>query len=482
MANELRDKVASSLKWKYIERFSSMTANLFISIIIARRLGPEAVGLVAILNVFINISNVFIQQGFSMSLIQKKDVDETHYSSVFWISLFISAFLYLFVFLGAPYVANFYKNNVLTNMLRVLAIQLFFGPFTSVQNAIISRKFMFKESFVSNIVATFLSGIVGIFLAYSGAGAWALIAQVVVSIFITNLILIVKLKWIPKIAFSLKKIKELFSFGSKILVSSLIDEVYKEIYTLIIGKKYSSKTLGYYNKGKQFPTMLVISIDSSIQPIMLPTYAKYKDDIQTVKRMLRRTIKICAYIVFPILAGLAAVAKPLVDFLLTDQWAGCVPFMQIYCLALCVHPINIANTQAINALGRSDIMLKVNIIKKLFGIVVLLLTMPFGVFAIAWGMVLSNIVFMIINVIPNKKLLNYGVGEQIIDILPSFIMAVIMMVITMCWNFINIHSGIMIVLQIATGIVWYLLESIITQNESFLYLINFAKEKYRKRR
>ncbi|MBP3339451.1 MAG: lipopolysaccharide biosynthesis protein [Lachnospiraceae bacterium] len=478
MANELRDKVASSLKWKYIERFSSAAANLLISVLIARELGPEAVGLVAILNVFINISNVFIQQGFSMALIQKKDVDETHYSSVFWVSLLVSAILYLLVFLGAPFVAKFYKNEVLSNMLRVLAIQLFFGPFTSVQNAIVARKFMFKESFLSNVIATVISGIIGIALAYSGAGAWALIAQVVVSILIANLVLIIKLKWLPKIMFSLNRIKELFSFGSKVLISSLIDEVYKEIYTLIIGKKYSSETLGYYNKGKQFPTMLVISIDSSIQPIMLPAYAKYKDDIPTVKRMLRRTIKMCAYIVFPLLAGLAAVAKPMVNFLLTDQWTQSVPFMQIYCLALCVHPIIMANTQAINALGRSDIILKINIIKKLFGLFVLLLTMPFGVYAIAWGMVLSNMIFMIINVIPNKKLLNYGIGEQIMDILPNFLMAIIMMLVTMCWELLNIPDIFVIILQILTGIVLYLLESIITKNESFHYLCNFIKEKH----
>ena len=277
----------------------------------------------------------------------------------------------------------------------------------------------FKKLFFSSSIAITISGILGIILAYSGFGVWALVAQQLLNQIIIVIVLLIILKWYPKLVFSFKRIKILFRYGWKLLLSSLIDTIYMNIRSLIIGKIYHPAILGFYNRGDQFPQIIVSNINGAIQSVMLPALSNEQENKEKVKNMVRRAIVTSSFIIFPMMIGLAVVAEPVVKILLTDKWLACVPFMQIFCISYALWPIHTANLQAINALGHSEIYLKLELVKKILGTVILVISLFFGVYAIAIGTLVSGVISTFINAHPNKKLLNYSYIEQIKDILPS---------------------------------------------------------------
>lgn len=446
-----------------------------IQIVLARLLLPEDYGVIAIVTVFIAIANVFIQSGFNTALIQKKEIDDTDLSSVFYLSLFVAFIIYIIIFFAAPLIAQFYKQEILTSVLRILSLTLFFGAVNSIQQAIVSRKMEFKKYFFSSLGGIIISAVVGIVIAYSGFGVWALVTQQLVNIISVMIILWFTVKWRPKLLFSFKRLKILFSYGWKLLCSGLIDTIYKNIYDLVIGKKYSSISLAYYNRGKQFPNIIVQNLDGSISSVMLPALSKEQDDKVKVKRMMRRAIMTSSYIIFPITIGLAVTAKPMVSVVLTDKWLQCVPFLQILSISYAFWPIHTANLQAINAVGRSDIFLKLEIIKKIIGITILLITMPIGLIPMAIGQIISGVISTFINAYPNKKLLNYSYLEQIKDILPSLTISIIMGLLTYCIAFLKLSSIITLTIQVIFGIFIYVILSKTFKLECFEYLINILK-------
>lgn len=465
-------EIMSSLIWKLLERGGTQGVQFVVQIIIARLLMPEDYGIISIVMIFVSIANVFIQSGFSTALIQKKNVDELDYSSVFYVSLLSSIGLYIIIFISSPYIAQFYNNSLVSPVLRVLALTLFFGVFNSIQNAKIARNLEFKKLFLSSIAGTLISGFIGLVAAYKGLGVWALVLQQLLNQAIITAILWFTVDWKPKAIFSLTRVKKLFSFGSKLLLSSLIDTVDREIRSLIIGRIYSPAILGYFNRGKQFPQFIVGNIDGSIQSVMLPTLSQEQDNIPRVKEMVRRSIVTSSYLVFPMMIGLAVIAEPLVIILLTEKWLPSVPFIQIFCLSFSLWPIHSANLQAINALGRSDIFLKLEVLKKILGLIILLISLKFGVYGIALGSLFSGIISSIINVKPNAKLLNYNYVEQWRDIVPSLVLSLLMGAIISVVKWLPISAFLMITLQIALGIFVYVLLSYIFKLESYHYLIN----------
>jgi O-antigen/teichoic acid export membrane protein len=477
-----RHRVLSSLAWKYMETFGITLVSFVISIVVARLLGPKVIGTVALLTVFINWSTIFIQSGFNMALIQRSDINQQDFSSVFYINSAISLLLYGMLFLGAPLVAKYYQIPELTGLLRVLALQLLPGGLVSIQSAIIARKFQFREAFFRSIITVILSGSIGVYLAYAGFGAWALVIQSVASVYIGCIVFAIASPWKPSFVFSWGRVKGLLSFGGRILISSMLDSVYQEMYSLAIGKRFQAAALGYYNKGKQFPTQIVIAIDSSIQSVMLPAYSSKQDDKAAVKSMLRRTISTSSFIVFPILAGMAATADPLVRILLSEQWIGSVPFLQMYCIVLLSHPLTIANGQAINALGRSDVTLKINLWKKGVGFAILFASLLGNIYTVAWGMVISSAFFLVFNISPNKKLIDYGVLEQIKDILPYLALSGGMFCIVYLWNFVALSPALKLILQVITGIAVYLGSAKLFQMESLYVVIDIAKHYLSKRK
>ncbi len=454
--DNLKTSVLSSLFWKFLERGGVSGVQFVVQIILARLLLPEDYGIIALIVVFIAISQTFVQSGLGTALIQKKKVTDEDYSSVFYLSLVVALVFYGILFLAAPFIAAFYNQPLITPVLRVLGLTLFFGAVNTIQNAFIARNFQFRKLFVSSLGAVLLSGVVGIAMAYAGHGVWALVGQQLTSIIALCLIMWFTVKWRPKLLFSLARVKELFSFGWKLLASGLIDTTYTNLSSLIIGKLYPARMLGYYTKGQEFPNVLISNINSSIQAVMFPAYAKNQDNRPLVKQIMRRALVTSSFLVFPAMAGLAAVAEPLVILLLTENWLMCVPFLQIFCAVYALWPIHTVNLQAINALGRSDIFLRLEILKKIVGVSMLAITVPIGIYAMAMGMVVTGVIGTFINAYPNKLLLNYSFTEQWRDLAPALVLSLVMCGAAYSVLFLGLPAWATLILQMGVGVIVYL--------------------------
>lgn len=464
--------VLSSLFWKLMERVGTQGIQFIIQIILARLLEPEQFGTVAIVLVFISIARVFVQSGFNTALIQKKDADEEDFSSIFYLSLGFATLLYLIIFISAPFISNFYGDHILLSVLRVLSLILFTGALNSIQNAYVSRNMLFNKLFKSSIGAMIISGILGVCAAYIGLGLWALVIQQLTNQISISIIMWFTVEWRPKFSFSIRKVRELFSFGWKLLVSSLLNVFYLEIRTLLIGRLYSSSSLGFYNRGEHFPKLVVDNIDGSIQSVMLPTISAHQDDRKRTKEVMRRAIVTSSFMIFPMMIGIAVVAEPLVRIILTDKWLPAVPFLRIFCISYALIPIHTANLQAINAMGRSDIFLKLETIKKIIGLIILGISIPLGIYAIAIGQVVSGIIATFINAYPNRQLLDYSYKDQLIDIIPSAIISIIMGGIVYMFNYFNLDDWQVLILQVFGGIAIYIGLAKVFKIESVKYLTN----------
>ena len=473
----LKSEVISSLFWKTFERIGTQGIQFIVSIILARILLPDDYGVVSMLLVFTTIANVFIENGFSVSLVQKKIADEKDFSSVFYTSLLIASICYLIIYFITPYISDFYNMPQIIPLLRVLALVLFFGALNSVQNARISRNMEFRKLFFSSLGAIIVSGSTGIILAYLGYGPWALVWQQLSNAIATSIILWFTSGWKPKFIFSFKAIKNLFSYGWKILVSSLIDAIYINLNNLVIGKFFSSKTLGNYNKGDQFPKLIVTNVENSLSVVMLSAFSREQDSKEKLKKMLRKSIMMSAFFVFPMMLGLAAVSRNLVIVLLTEKWLGCVIYMQLLCIVYICRPYNSINSQVIKAVGKSGVFLKIEIAKKTLGILTLFLTVKYGVYVMTLGQIFVAIISSIINTIPNKKLLGYGYFDQVRDVFPSFVISLIMFVVVLLIGQLCLNIYLLVLLQILSGIIVYVILSKLLKIESFEYLLNMIKNK-----
>lgn len=482
MEKGMKKSIILGITWKLMERIGVQGIQFIISIILARLLLPEEYGIIALITIFLNIANIFIQSGFSSAIIQKKEVDEVDCNSVFYFNLIISIIAYFILYMLSPLIANFYKNPILSSVLRVQAITLIIGGLNAVQNAIIQRKMQFKKLFIVSMVAIIIQGLVGIFMAYKNYKIWSLVISNLVGSIVTTIILWFVTSWRPKLNFSIIRLKSMFKFGSRLLLSSLIDTIYNNLYSLIIGKKYDQEMLAYYNRGQNIPNLLVTNINSSIDGVLFPALSTYQDDKKGMKMLVRRSIVTSSFIVFPIMFGLFAISKPLTIILLTDKWIDSVPFMKLSCIMYAMWPIHTANLQAIKAMGRSDVFFKLEVIKKILGIVIIVITIPFGVYAMMIGCVINSILCTFINAYPNKHLLKYDYLQQIKDILPSLILAIAMSIIISCISIFDLSNFVVILLQIVLGICVYTLGAWIFKFECFLYILNNIKYYINKKR
>lgn len=416
------------------------------------------------------------------ALVQKKDTDDLDFSTVFYFNMVMCLSIYGILFLTAPIIARFYNNEQLIAIIRVLSLTIVISALKNVQQAYVSKNMLFKRFFFATLGGTFIAAFVGIYMAFKGYGVWALVAQQLTNLIIDTIILWITVRWRPKKLFSFKNLKELFSFGWKLLVSSLIHTIYGKLRELIIGKMYSSADLAYYNKGTQFPNLIVSNINSSIDSVLLPAMSQEQNNIEKVKNMTRRAIKTSSYIMWPLMMGLAIVARPLVNLLLTEKWSQTVIFLQIFCFVYVFEPIQTANLNAIEALGRSDIYLRLEIAKKTIGIIILLCTMNFGVLAIALGMLFYTVfVASIMNSFPNKKLLNYGYLEQIKDILPTILLAFCMAIIIYPISYLALNDISILILQIVIGGAVYILGSKLFELETFNYIVEMLENKFKRK-
>ena len=481
MATE-RKGVLSNFLWRFAERCGAQLVTFIVSIILARLLTPDDYGTIALVTVFTTIMQVFVDSGLGTALIQKKDADDLDFSSVFYFNFAVCIVLYLMMFFSAPLIASFYSLPELTPVVRVISLTIVISGVKGVQQSYVSRNMLFKRFFYATLGGTIFSAFLGIAMAYLGLGVWAIVAQQLSNTAIDTLILWITVKWRPKWIFSWERLKGLLGFGWKMLCSALLDTIYNNIRSLLIGKVYSSADLAYYNEGKKFPNLIVTNINSSINSVLLPAMSREQDDKDRVKNMTRRSIMVSCYLMAPLMIGLACCASNIVVVVLTEKWLLCVFFLQVFCINYMFYPIHTANLNAIKAMGRSDLFLKLEIWKKVIGMILLLATLCISVKAMAYSLLISTFVSMIINTWPNKKLLDYSFIEQMKDILPSILLAVGMGVVVYFIGLFNLPTLPLLLIQVVCGGLIYVAGSAIFKLEPFLYLIGIIKPMIQKRR
>lgn len=470
-----RQNVISNLIWRFMERCGSQVISFVVSVVLARLLAPELYGSIALVTVITSVLQVFVDSGMANALIQKKDTDDLDYSSVFYFNLVFCLLLYIGLFFTAPLISRLYKDMSLVPVIRVLGLTLVVSGVKNVQQAYVSKTMQFRRFFFATLGGTVFSAVVGIGMAYGGYGVWALVMQQLLNAAVNTAILWGTVGWKPKRMFSFRRLAGLISFGWKLLVSALLDTVYNKLYQLVVGVVYSSADLAYYNKADQLPVLVVENINSSIDSVLLPVLSAQQDRRDQVREMTRRAIKASTYVMMPMMAGLAACAEPLVRLLLTEKWLPCVPYMQIFCVCYAFYPLHTANLNAIKAMGRSDMFLILEVIKKAIGLLALVITMRMGVLYMALSRIFTGVLAQIINAWPNSRLLNYSYPQQLRDMLPAIALSAVMGLLVYTLNFLGLGDFVTLVLQVLAGVGIYVLGSLLFRLDSFRYILSILK-------
>lgn len=473
----MKDIIIHSLLWKLLERFSVQGSQFLIQIILSRLLSPDNYGALAIMMIFVAMANVIIQNGFATALVQNKNTDDIDFSSVFWTVLLMSLFIYFFMFLSIPYIVLYYNMQYLEYPFKTICLMLIPGSLNSVQLAIIRRNMEFKIEFTSNIVSILISGVIGIMCAYNGFGLWALVIQTLLNTTISCFTMWRIVKWRPRFVYNIDRVLLLFSFGYKLVFAGLLETISLNLSGFIIGAKYSTTALGFYTRGNQFPNALMSILNSSVQSVLLPALSALQDNKQKAKLLMRQSIILSSFIVFPMMACLAGISRPMVVLLLTNKWIECVPYIQIFCFTYAFWPIHTSNLQAINAMGRSDIYLRLEVYKKIVGWAALILSLCFfdNPIAIAAVGMLTGLISCFINCYPNKFLLGYSYNEQMKDIFPYFSISFAMYILIL--TIVPIFNNIIISITVSSmlGIIFYLSFSYIFKLEAYFILHNKIK-------
>ena len=472
--------VVRNFLWRLAERVGAQGVKLLVELVLARILLPEEYGLIAMVAVFITIFNVFVDSGLGNALIQKKDADDLDFSSVFWFNAVLCVVLYGVLYLLSPAVAAFYHREELCMVLRVLGIQIVISGVKNVYQAYVSRTMQFRKFFFATLGGTIGAAVIGIVMAYRGYGVWALVAQQLFNVLTDTVILCLTVKWHPKRMFSFGRLKRLLSYGWKLLLSALLDTAYNEARSLIIGRKYTSEDLAFYNRGELFPQVIAANVNTSIDSVLLPTMSREQDERTRVRAMTRRAIMISTFLMAPLMIGIACIGVPLVRLILTEKWIPCVPYLRIFCAAMLFYPIHTANLNAIKALGRSDLFLRLEIVKKAVGITLILITMHISVTAMALSTLVNSLICQIINAWPNRKLLDYRYTDQVKDILPNILLAVVMGGCVWAVGLAGLPDWATLLIQIPLGAAVYAGLAALLKNESFRYLLSVLKNFRRK--
>lgn len=467
-------KVVGGLFWTFGERICAQLVTTIVSIILARILDPEHYGIISIVTVFISICNVFVTSGFGSAVIQSKTTENKDFDTAFWMSFGLAIAVYGVLFASAPYVAAFYQMEQLCSVMRVMGMRVPLAAVNSIQQAYIRRQMEFKRFFIATLLGTLLSGIVGVTLAVKGFGVWALVAQYLTNTTVDTIVLWFVGGWHPQFRFSKRRARGIFSFGWKVLATDLVSTLESDIRSLIIGKVFSASDLAYYDQGKKYPSLLVTNINTSINKVMLPAYARSQDNLNELKRMLRRSIQIGVFILAPILVGFAAVSEQFVNVVLTEKWIPCIPFIQIFCISYLTRPLETACHQALLAIGKSDVVLKIMVCINIVALgTVLVATFMFkSVLLIAAGSMLVTITSLICFMFCVNKFIGYKFKEQMADILPTITCALLMAVVVVAIGKINLSQILVLAIQIVTGGVVYLVVATVMKVEPFVYLLS----------
>lgn len=474
---DIRDRTAKSIFWQMGERVSAEAVTLLVSIILARILLPEDYGTIAMIQVFISFFSVFVTNGFSAALIQKKDADKLDFYSSLYSSFVLGLVIYSILFALAPLIAAFYDNDKLVWVLRFLSLQIPVVSVKSIEQAYLAKRFQFKSFFYATLVGTVISAIIGISMALHGYGVWSLCAQTLSNYTIDTIVLAFLIGKPLRLIFSFKRVLGLFDFSIKMLFAGLINSFYSSLKHLVIGKIYTASDLSFFNRGEQFPSLIATNVTSSIESVFFPTLSLEQDNLDTVKRLTRRFVKVSTYLMFPMFTGLAAIADTLIHFILSDKWTGCVVYLQIFCVVFLFNPMQIATIQPIKAMGNAKLYLECEIIRKVVGFSVILLVMNCGVIAIAFASLGLSIFNWIVNSVSAAMTYHYSLLEQLKDFVMNFILALLMGGGVLLVKKIPCPIFLILFMQLIIGVVLYLVLSILTKNESFFYLLKYLTDR-----
>ena len=477
MSDSLKQKATKGIIWSALERFSVQGVQFFIMIIMARLLTPKDYGLLGMLGVFLAVAQSLIDSGFTQALIRKQNRTEVDNSTVFYFNVVVSIILYLLLYIVAPYVAQFYNAPELCIIMRVTCISIIINSLSIIQRVILTIKIDFKTQAKVSFIATLLSGIIGISLAYSGYGVWALVYQSLLIAVLNSFLLWVISKWRPIFAYSWKSFIELFSFGSKLLASGLLDTIYKNIYPIIIGKVFSASDLGYYTRAQNFSDFPSSNSTSILQRVTYPILCNIQNNDEQLRNVYRRFLKLSAYIIFPLMTGLAAVSHPFIIFVIGDKWAFCAKLLQIICFSMMWYPIHAINLNLLQVKGRSDLFLRLEIIKKIMVTAVIIMSIPFGVIGMCYGGIITSILCLFINTYYTGKLINIGFQMQMRDILPTLILSIFMFIIVL--GIVNLVSNtlLQLIMGVFIGFTCYLGISYLCKFEELQELFSILRNK-----
>lgn len=467
-----KNSISGGLIWTFGERISSQIVSLIITIVLARILLPEYYGMISIVTVFISLCDVFVISGMGTALVQKKTVDEEDYNTAFIISMSIAVFLYIILFFLAPVISNFYMMDALTLVIRVMALRLPLAAINCIQQAHVQRSMAFKRFFFATLSGTLMSGVVGIYLAMNGFGVWALVFQYLTNTTVNTIVLFFVEEWIPKLQFSLDKAKEIYSFGWKVLATELVYTFENNICSLMIGKIFGAADLAFFDQGKRYPAILVNNINSAINKVMLPAYSRYQDDVSQLKNMLRKTIAVGAFLLTPILIGIAVVSETFIRVVITDKWLFCSPYIKIFCLMYLTRPLETACHQALLGMGKSDIVLRIMVIIHSVDFVLLLIAAFIfkSVFIIAVGTLITTFVSLNCFMYYSDRIIGYNLKEQIHDICPVIFCSIVMGGVVSLIGLLLDNPIPLLVIQIIIGAIVYIALAKVMNLAGFQYI------------
>ena len=476
MGESLRGKTFKGMIWSFAENFSLQGIQFVIGILLARVLSPSDYGMVGMLAIFTAVASTLINSGFSTALVRKTDRTQTDLSTTFYFNIVVGIVLYFALFFSGPLIAKFYDTPLLADLIKVTAISLILNSLCIVQQALFTIKMDFKTQAKISVISALITGVGGVTMAYTGFGVWSIVWPGVFGGAVRCILLWVWGKWRPTWEYSWKSFKELFGFGSKLLASGLIDTIYNNIYPIIIGKKFSAADLGQYTRADGYANLPATTVTGVLGRVTFPLLCQIQNDDARLQSTYRQLIRLSAYVVFPIMIGLAALAKPLIIFMITAKWAECVPFLQILCFCLMWYPIHALNLNLLQVKGRSDLFLRLEIIKKILGVSILILAIPYGIIWMCIGRVIASIICLVINTYYTGKLIDVGFFKQMGDLLPILALSLSMGAIVFGVNLFIEDLLLQIITGFIIGIAYYLSISYLIKSKELLYLLSFIKK------
>jgi len=463
--------------WSSIDRFTTQGISFVFSMLIARMLLPSDYGVIGMLAIFMSVSQCFIDSGFGTALVRKNDRTEEDFCTVFYFNIAVACICYALLFLASPYIARFYNLPLLESVTKVWGLNLIISSFAGIQNAQLTIAIDFKSRAKISVITTLFTGGIGLWLAYRGYGVWALVFQTLSSNILRTILLWAIVRWMPKLIFSWQSFKELFSFGSKLLASSLLDTVYNNIYPIVIGKFFSASSLGVYSRADSLARFPSSNITGVLQSVTFPVLSTIQDDETRLSNAYRRFLRISAFVIFPLMVGLSAVADPFIRLVLTDKWEGAIYLLQILCFALMWYPIHAINLNLLQVKGRSDYFLRLEVIKKILGVAILCVTIPLGLVAMCYGHVIFYVVCLGINTYYTKKIIDYGFLDQMKDLLHILVHSLVMYGIVLAIVYVMPTLWSQLLVGTLAGMAYYIIGAYLMKFDEMNELILLLKHR-----